>query len=138
MGDMRTLAVQVPAELFERLDKYLADHKLKKKAFVLSPAKVASARLKSAVKSASLPILYSGIGSCAVAYTLQILGQQRCEATLASLLMCMESVFAVLTEAAFAAWFAFGTKSLTPREISGCAVMFLAIIISQLAQLKKE
>ena len=35
MGDMRTLAVQVPAELFERLDKYLADHKLKKKAFII-------------------------------------------------------------------------------------------------------
>ena len=33
--DTRTLAVQMPAELFERLDKYLAEHKLKKKAFII-------------------------------------------------------------------------------------------------------
>ena len=35
MGETRTLAVQMPADLFERLDKYLADHKLKKKAFII-------------------------------------------------------------------------------------------------------
>ena len=35
VGEMRTLAVQMPAELFERLDKYLTDHKLKKKAFII-------------------------------------------------------------------------------------------------------
>ena len=35
MGETRTLAVQMPAELFERLDKYLTDHKLKKKAFII-------------------------------------------------------------------------------------------------------
>jgi drug/metabolite transporter (DMT)-like permease len=90
------------------------------------------------IRQAAFPLLYSGIGSCGIAYTLQILGQQRCEATIASLLMCMESVFAVLTEAAFAAWFAFGSKLLTAREVSGCILMFAAIVISQLAQLKKN
>lgn len=71
-------------------------------------------------------ILYSGIMSCGVAYTLQIVGQKYCEATVACLIMCMESVFAVLSAAIFL------HEMLTPREITGCAVMFMAIVISQL------
>lgn len=89
----------------------------------------------SSIKSAAVPILYAGIMSCGVAYTLQIIGQQFCEATLASLIMCMESVFAVLTEAAFAVWVVTGGKILSGREILGCAIMFFAIILSQLAQI---
>lgn len=78
------------------------------------------------IKSGILPILYSGIMSCGFAYTMQIIGQKYCEATIASLLMCMESVFATL----FAALILHET--LSPREITGCVVMFIAIAISQL------
>ncbi len=88
----------------------------------------------ASIKAAAVPILYSGIGSCTIAYTLQILGQQRCESTIASIIMCMESVFAVLTEAAFTAWFGFGSKNLTVREICGCVIMFAAIILSEVVQ----
>lgn len=78
------------------------------------------------IKNASLPILYAGILSCGVAYTLQIVGQKYCEATIASILMCMESVFAVICSAIIL------HESLSLREIIGCSIMFLAIIISQI------
>ena len=81
----------------------------------------------AAIKVCAPALLYSGIMSCGIAYTLQIVGQKYCEATIASLLMCMESVFAVLSAAII-----LGEK-LTPREITGCAIMFSAIVISQLA-----
>ena len=81
-----------------------------------------------AIKSALLPLLYSGVMSCGVAYTLQIVGQKYTDATVASLLMCMESVFAVLCAALIL------HEMLSLREILGCTVMFAAIIISQLAE----
>lgn len=77
------------------------------------------------IKAGLLPILYSGIMSCGFAYTMQVIGQKYCEATIASLLMCMESVFATL----FAALFLH--ESLSGREIAGCIIMFAAIVISQ-------
>lgn len=78
------------------------------------------------IKSAALPIMYSGILSCGVAYTLQIVGQKYCEATIASILMCMESVFAAICGAIIL------HESLSSREILGCVIMFTAIILSQL------
>lgn len=78
------------------------------------------------IKSATLPIMYSGILSCGVAYTLQIVGQKYCEATIASILMCMESVFAAICGAIIL------HESLSSREILGCVIMFTAIILSQL------
>ena len=81
----------------------------------------------AAIKVCAPALLYSGIMSCGIAYTLQIVGQKYCEATIASLLMCMESVFAVLSAAII-----LGEK-LTPRDITGCTIMFSAIVISQLA-----
>lgn len=92
----------------------------------------------SAIKSACIPILYSGILSCGVAYTLQIVGQKYCEATIASILMSLESVFAALSEAAFAALFMIGGKVLTLREVLGCVIMFIAILISQLSEIKRK
>ncbi|MGN1295992.1 MAG: DMT family transporter [Bacilli bacterium] len=72
------------------------------------------------------PILYAGIMSCGVAYTLQIVGQKLVNATIASLIMSLESTFSVI----------FGViilhEYLSPREIWGCVVMFLAICISQI------
>lgn len=84
------------------------------------------------IKQAGGALLYSGIMSCGIAYTLQVVGQKYCEATIASLLMCMESVFAALSAAILL------NERLTPREIAGCAIMFAAIIISQLSGLKKK
>lgn len=79
----------------------------------------------AAIKSAGIALLYSGIMSCGIAYTLQVVGQKYCESSIASLIMCMESVFAVLSAALLI------HEKLTGREILGCVIMFLAIIISQ-------
>lgn len=80
----------------------------------------------SEVLSAALPILYLGIMSSGVAYTLQIVGQQMCDnPTLASIAMSFESVFALIGGALF------GDK-MTSREIIGCFIMFAAIVLAQL------
>lgn len=73
-----------------------------------------------------LPILYAGVMSCGVAYTLQIIGQNGLNPTVASLLMSLESVFSVL-----AGWIILGQK-LSGREIFGCMIIFGAIVLAQL------
>lgn len=84
------------------------------------------------IKSAAIPLLYSGVMSCGVAYTCQIFGQRSCDSALGSLLMCMESVFAVLSAAVLL------HERLSAREISGCVIMFSAILISQVADIIKN
>ena len=76
--------------------------------------------------NAWIPILYAGVMSCGVAYTLQIIGQNGLNPTIASLLMSLESVFSVL-----AGWIILGQK-LTPREILGCVIIFVAIVLAQI------
>ena len=71
------------------------------------------------------PILYAGILSSGVAYTLQIISQKGANPTLVSLLMSLESVFAVLSGAIVL------HEHLTGREYLGCVVMFAAIVLSQ-------
>ncbi len=71
-------------------------------------------------------VAYCGIFSTGVAYTLQIVGQQDLDPTIASLAMCLESVWS-----AVGGWVAQG-QALTPVELSGCALMFAAIVGSQL------
>lgn len=83
------------------------------------------------VKSGIWSILYAGVLSSGIAYTLQIVGQQRCDPTIASLLMSFESVFAVLGTIAFTALTGDAVLP-TSREWIGCVLMFTAIIISQL------
>lgn len=85
-----------------------------------------------AIKSAIIPLLYSGVMSCGVAYTFQIVGQKYTEATVASLLMCMESVFGVLCGALIL------HETLSGREIAGCVIMFAAIVLSQLSDVITE
>ena len=80
----------------------------------------------SAIQDAWLPIVYAGLFSGCGAYTLQMLGQRRVEPTTASLLLSPENVFAML-----AGWLILGQK-LTPREMLGCALVFVAVICSQL------
>ena len=82
----------------------------------------------SGISGAAIPLLYAGIMSCGVAYTLQIIGQKYTEATVASLLLCMESVFGVLTAAVVLG------ERLSVREMIGCVIMFAAIILSQFSE----
>lgn len=73
-----------------------------------------------------IPILYAGIGSCGIAYTLQIIGQEDVNPTIASLLMSLESVFSVI-----AAWIILH-QQLSMRQLGGCALIFIAIVLAQL------
>ncbi len=73
-----------------------------------------------------VPILYAGIMSCGVAYTLQVVGQKELEPTVASLILSMESVVSVL-----AGWLLLG-QSLTVRELAGCVLVFAAVILVQI------
>lgn len=77
---------------------------------------------------AYIPILYTGVLSCGVAYTFQILGQKYVEPTKASLILCLESVVSVL-----AGWLLL-RQALSMRELIGCVVMFVAIIMAQFVQ----
>lgn len=78
------------------------------------------------VTAAWMPILYAGVMSCGVAYTLQVVAQKDVEPTIASLIMSLESVFSVL-----AGWVLLG-QHLSLRELGGCALVFGAIILAQL------
>ena len=73
-----------------------------------------------------LPIIFLGIGSSGIAYTLQIIGQRGVNPSAASILLSLESVFGVIGSMIF-----LGEK-MTPREYIGCTVVFLAVIISQI------
>ena len=74
-----------------------------------------------------IPILYAGVFSTGIAYTLQIVGQKNLNPSIASLAMCLESVFSAL-----GGWMLLGQR-LTPIELIGCLVMFFAIAISQVS-----
>lgn len=82
----------------------------------------------SAFQGAWGAILYAGVMSCGVAYTLQIVGQKNMDPTVASLILSLESCISVL-----AGWIILGQK-LSMREIIGCVVMFAAIVLAQLPQ----
>ncbi len=89
---------------------------------------VGGASLLTATLSLWLPILFLGVLSSGVAYTLQILGQQKMQSqTVASILMSLENIFAALFATIF-----FPNRNLTPREILGCAIVFLAVLLTQL------
>ena len=82
---------------------------------------------------AGLPsIAYAGVLSGAVAYTLQIIGQQRCEPALASMIMSLESVFSALSGAVVL------NERMTLREFAGSALIFAAIILAQMRIGKKR
>lgn len=78
------------------------------------------------------PILFTAIMVVGVAYTLQIIGQKYTSPTIAAMILSLESVFAVI----FGAIFLF--EKMTPREITGCVIMFIAVIITQLDFGKKQ
>ena len=82
----------------------------------------------SAIFAAAVPLLYAGVMSSGVAYTLQIVAQKDADPTVASLILSLESVFSVL-----AGWVVLG-QVMSMREICGCVLMFAAIILAQLPE----
>ena len=75
---------------------------------------------------AKIEIMYAGFLSSGVAYTLQIIAQKNTDSTSATLIMSLESVFAVLS-----GWIILG-ESLSARELIGCALVFIAVILAQI------
>lgn len=84
----------------------------------------------SQILNAWQPILYAGVMSCGVAYTLQIIGQKGMNPTVASLILSMESVISAL-----AGWVLIN-QSLSSKELWGCVLVFVAIILAQLPERK--
>lgn len=76
------------------------------------------------------PLVYAGVFSSGIAYTLQIIGQKNMNPTVASLILSMESCISVL-----AGWVILNQK-LSARELIGCVLMFAAIILAQLPEKK--
>ena len=72
------------------------------------------------------PLLYTGVLSCGVAFTLQIYGQRDTDPSVASLIFSLESVFAVI------GGYLILNQNLTPRELLGCTIMFAAVLLVQL------
>ena len=80
----------------------------------------------AAILSCALPLLYVGIFSCGVGYTLQILAQKDSNPTVVTILLSLESVFAVIAGAIIL------KQQMTVREYIGCAIMFAAVILGQI------
>lgn len=77
------------------------------------------------ITSSGFEILFTGVLSCAIGYTLQIRAQKHIRPHIASLILSMESVFAVLSG------YLFLNEILTLREIFGCILMFTAVYVAQ-------
>lgn len=78
------------------------------------------------ILSCWLPLCFAGVLSMGVGYSLQIVGQKRLEPTAASLIMSLESVFSAL-----GGWLLL-RNTMTPAELTGCALVFAGVIVSQL------
>lgn len=136
-GDFLTLCCAV----FFSLHIWVIDYFMKKKAdgiklswvqfavaFVFAGSLVGGFETPSAdsLWAARYPLLFAGVISSGIAYTLQILGQKYTDPTIATLLMSLESVFAVL-----AGWAVLG-EVMNGREIGGCVLVFAAVLLAQL------
>lgn len=84
------------------------------------------------ILSAAGPILYTGIMSTGVGYTLQIVGQKGLNPTVAALILSLESVFSALSG------YLFLHQVLTTRELIGCALIFIAIVLAQLPDIRRK
>lgn len=84
------------------------------------------------VKQAIVPLAYTGILSSAICVTMQVLIQKELDPTIASLIMCLESVFG-----AIGGWLILH-EILNTKELLGCAIVFASIVISQLPEKKKR
>ena len=80
----------------------------------------------SIIWNAKLEILYAGFLSSGIAFTLQMIAQKDADPTSATLIMSLESVFAVIS-----GWLVLG-ESLSPKELIGCLFVFIAVILAQI------
>ena len=78
------------------------------------------------IKGAAIPILYGGLMSVGVAYTLQVVGQQKAHPTHASIILSLEAAFAAIGGGLMLG------EQLSMRGVVGCALMFTGMLISQL------
>jgi len=85
----------------------------------------------SSILASAGPILYTGIVVVGIAYTFQILGQRDTNPTVAAIILSMESFFAVISGMILLG------ESMILREILGCVIMFMAVIIAQLPAKEK-
>ncbi|MFA5028278.1 MAG: DMT family transporter [Candidatus Methylomirabilota bacterium] len=83
-------------------------------------------------RAAALPILYGGVLSVGVAYTLQVVAQQEAKPAHAAILLSLETVFAAL-----GGWLVLG-ETLSPRGLVGCALMFAGMLVSQLWRIPRS
>ena len=86
----------------------------------------------SDITASAVPLLYAGAVSCGVGYTLQIIGQKFVPATVASLILSLESVIAAL-----AGWIILH-EVLSERELIGCILVFVAVILTQIPLNRKK
>jgi drug/metabolite transporter (DMT)-like permease len=84
------------------------------------------------IAAAYMPILYAGVFSCGVGYTLQMVGQKGLNPAIASIIMSFESCVSVI-----AAWLIQG-NAMSVREMMGCAIMLAAIILAQIPAKKEK
>lgn len=86
----------------------------------------------NAILGCTLPILYVGIFSSGVGYTLQILAQKDSNPTVVTILLSLESVFAVIAGAIIL------HQQMSVREYIGCVIMFIAVILAQIQFPEKQ
>ena len=79
-----------------------------------------------------LPLLYMGVFSCGIGYTLQILAQKDSNPTVVTILLSLESVFAVIAGAIVL------HQSMSAREYIGCVLMFIAVLLAQIPMPAKK
>lgn len=85
-----------------------------------------------AIIDCRIPILYTGLLEIGAAYTLQIFGQRTAPPVMATIIMSLESVFAVLSGAIFL------HEVMSGREITGCIIMFIALLLVQISDAPKK
>jgi drug/metabolite transporter (DMT)-like permease len=85
------------------------------------------------LKDGAGTLLYAGVLSCGVAYTLQIVGQRGVNPSVAALIMSLESVFATVSGLiAYKIGFLKTDQTMTGRQIAGCILVFAAVVLVQL------
>ncbi len=97
----------------------------------LAAAVVVESNTLEGVLAATVPILYGGVLSVGIAYTLQIVAQKHAPPAHAAIILSLEAVFAAL-----GGWLMLG-EQLGSRQLAGCALMLLGMLVAQYCALRK-
>lgn len=92
----------------------------------VAPALIFETPTLDNITACAVPLLYAGVFSSGIAYTLQIIAQKNTDPALASLILSFESVFSVLSAVLIL------NETLSQKEILGCLLMFIAVLIAQI------